>query len=216
MSCKEWKDHWVAHLYGELDAAEEPGVTEHLASCADCRDRLDELSACSRLLQESAPYVPVPPRVMIVQPRRSWQSWWAFAAGVACALLVFVVGLVVGGDESFSLATGSPEPQSALLTRADLEQALLDQQKHFEARLAGIDKRREPTVQEDSRAWLTRAQLEDELSLLEQRVGYDQERNFTILLREISAAQARTASWIDENREVMRYAIRNNPAVGEH
>ena len=39
MVCKQWKDAWVAHLYGELEADDERQLTEHLTHCASCPSR---------------------------------------------------------------------------------------------------------------------------------------------------------------------------------
>jgi hypothetical protein len=215
MACKHWKDDWVAHLYGELEVAEQSKLVEHVAGCSDCRQTLDGLAASRRMLQESAPWVPAAPRVVMVQPRRSWQPGWAFATGVACALLVFVVGVLVAPG---LLPKGDVVPSDStagLLTRADLERALQRQQEQFEVRLATYEEQVTPSSTVPA-SWLTRDQLDDEMTRFRNEVRYDQARDFRILLGEITATEVRTANWIDENRDVLRYALRNRPEVGEH
>lgn len=215
MACKHWKDDWVAHLYGELEATEEAILAEHLSGCSDCRQTLDGLSASRRMLQESAPWVPAAPRVVMVQPRRVWQSGWAFAMGAACAAVVFVVGVLVGPGLLPESELPSVDPTSGLLTRADLERALHQQQEQFETRLAAYEPRAlgPPTL---PATWLTRDELDDEMTRFRDEVRYEQARDFRILLGEITATEVRTASWIDENRDVLRYALRNNPGVEQH
>ena len=85
MACTEWKDEWVASRSGELDSDEQGRVDRHVVSCATCRQTLDELSASRELLQQSAPPLPAAPSVIVLQPRRTRQPMWAFAAGLACA-----------------------------------------------------------------------------------------------------------------------------------
>ena len=41
MSCQNWNEDWVAHLYGELDADETARLERHLEDCAECSETLD-------------------------------------------------------------------------------------------------------------------------------------------------------------------------------
>ena len=96
VSCKHWKNDWVAHMYGELEPAEERELARHLVICTACRETLDGLETSRQLLQDGAPHVPAAPRVVVLQPRWSWSPIRSFAAGVACAILVFGLGLFAG------------------------------------------------------------------------------------------------------------------------
>ena len=83
MSCKHWNDEWVAHLYGEMNPAEEADLVRHLDGCASCRDTLEQLSGSRSLLRESAPLVPDAPRVVVLRPQRWRQPAFAFAAAAS-------------------------------------------------------------------------------------------------------------------------------------
>ena len=102
-----------------------------------------------------------------------------------------------------------------MLTRAELDRVLREQQARLEARLAAYEGRFAPSS-EIPQTLLTHQQFEDELTRFQQEVRYDQARDFRLLLGEISAAEVRAANWIDENRDVLRFALRNNPGLGEH
>ena len=214
MACKEWNNDWIAHLYAELDGPEKRRLDEHLTGCAECRRTLEELAGSRRLLQLSAPAVPIPPRVVMIQPRRLGRPFWTFAAGLACAMLVFAVGLLAGGGQLLA-----PEPQTAtvdaeLVTRAELEQLLRDQQGTLETRLAAFESRPDP-AQQQSDVCLTHEQLASEFERYREEVDYTQERDFRILAGQIGAVEQRAVTWIDENRDALRLALRYR-GVDEH
>ncbi len=218
MACREWNNDWIAHLYAELDGPEEQQLNEHVTGCADCRQTLEQLAGSRRLLQASAPAVPTPPRVVMIQPRRLARPFWTFAFGLACAMLVFVVGLLAGGGQF--LAPG-PQPTTIdadLVTRAELDELLRAQEGTLETRLAAFASRPAP-AQRDSEICLTReqfaSQLETELERYRQEVDYTQERDFRILAGQIGAVEQRAASWIDENRDALRLALHYR-GVDEH
>ena len=96
MGCKQWNDEWVAHLYGELEPAEERLVTAHLDTCAECRTKFERLASSREVLAAAAPAVPVTPRVVVLRPRPIWSNAWTFAAGAACALILFGAGFISG------------------------------------------------------------------------------------------------------------------------
>ena len=119
MTCKHWNDDWVAHLYCELEPAELVRLEAHLADCTECRATLDALSGSRRALQEAAPSVPAAPRLVVLQPRRLWRPAWAFAAGMACALLLFAAGLWAAPWVIGPSADATPSPALARLRRRD-------------------------------------------------------------------------------------------------
>jgi hypothetical protein len=93
-----------AYLDGELDAAARDGVEEHLAACAPCRQRREELEAVdrwARAADDQAPsgyYEALPGRVRArlpaagVKASRRLPAWgWAAAAALVVAVLTPVV-----------------------------------------------------------------------------------------------------------------------------
>jgi hypothetical protein len=220
--CKEWNDDWIAHLYGELDADEEARLGRHLADCERCRETLDELSGARRVLQEAAPGVPAAPRLLVLRPRRFWQSGWAFAWGLACAALLFAAGIwaapwiVPAAHPAAAHDAAGPAVanQDGVLTQADLDRALAAQRERFEARLAAFERGAGPGAPAEEVA--TWERVEDELHRVRNEMRQEQARDFRLLLGEINRNEVRTASWIDENRNVLRYALRNNPSVSDY
>ena len=191
MACKQWNDDWVAHLYGELEPHETTRLTEHLERCASCAETLQQLSSTREVLHQCAPAVPSAPRVVVLRPRPAWRPVWAFAAGLACALLVFAIGLNL-------LPAGGTADQQAQLAR-------------LEQRLQQIEQ-----LSPVSQNVLTRQEFEAGLTRLAQRGEVDRARDFEFLLTEISAVEYRNGSRINTNREALRYAmLASRPEVSE-
>ncbi|MHC4822087.1 MAG: anti-sigma factor family protein, partial [Planctomycetota bacterium] len=170
MGCKQWNDEWVAHLYGELSESETRDVERHLAECAACRETMDNLAASRRTLHESAPAVPMAPRVLVLQPRPVRRPLFAFASGVTCAAALLAVGVVAGASiwsppaalgDDVQMASQS-EPTQTRLTPAELERALVAVEQ-FEHRLAGLEA---GYGEQPQRVYLTRQQMETALESL--------------------------------------------------
>jgi hypothetical protein len=213
MPCNNWKDEWVAHLYEELDPGEESRLAEHLASCGECRLTMEELAASREFLREASPQVPATPRVVVLKPRGFLRPMWAYAAGMASALLLFGVGLLAGYKLP-GIAGGETElaPAAAAVRTNPAVQAQLDS---ILARLSHIE-------QASSRpaapvpAYLTRQQLEEAMNSQQRLIDAKRARDFEFLLREITATELRTGSYIDETREALRFvAMQSDPRFTE-
>jgi len=226
MSCKQWNHDWIAHLYGELDPADERRLNEHLSGCSQCRATLDELAASSRLLREAAPAVPAAPRVLVLRPGVARQPLWAFAAGAACALLLIAAGVVAGSKLSPGAGTtpvariaDSPELASTehAPTRSEFDEAIQAQRQWFESRLNEIEQRYpNETPREDTLNTLTRGELEEELTRMQRWVEVKQAVDFGFVLEEFAATEARLTTRVDENREALHYfALKSDPRVTE-
>jgi len=226
MSCKQWNHDWIAHLYGELDPADERRLNEHLSSCSECRATFDELAASSRLLREAAPAVPAAPRVLVLRPGVARQPLWAFAAGAAYALLL-IAGGVVAGSKLNPRAASTPVAQVAdfpelastepVPTRSELDEAIHAQQQWFEARLNEIEQRYGAEAPEEAAPkTLTRGEFEEELTRMQRWVEVKQAADFGLVLEEVAATEARLATRVDENREALHYfALKTDPRVTE-
>jgi anti-sigma factor RsiW len=218
MPCNEWNEHWVAKLYDELEPEEERQLTRHLESCGECRRALDELQHSRELLQASSPYVPASPRVVVLRPSGLRQPLWAFAAGLAAALLVFVVGLGVG----YAALTGEPSDavpqlQAQLASDAEARSALEARIDSLEAQLIQqASAATETTPPEAMQAMVSRDQFEDGLRQLEQRVNYERVRDMEFLLGEMTAVEWRAGKWVDETREAVQLAfLQSDPRFNE-
>jgi hypothetical protein len=211
MACKQWKNDWVAQLYGELEPGEERELVGHLEQCADCRDTLDGLKTSRQLLQDGAPHVPGPPRVVVLQPRGPWSTIRSFAAGVACAVVLFGLGLFAGpwllddGHETDRVTTQEPvrrvEPEAVPAT----DETLQDLQNDFFAmneRLAQLEGGRQ----------LTAVELRKELDNLERRLNRERILDLEQVLSSFAAVERHTGSWMDQTDDrLTMLALRQDP-----
>jgi anti-sigma-K factor RskA len=94
----------AGYCLGVLDAVEVDAFEQHLASCERCRAEVAELEGLSRLLDEAAPPLDIPPTLRdrtlgavreaaAVQNRRTRRRWLAAVA----AAVVLVAGGVTAG-----------------------------------------------------------------------------------------------------------------------
>jgi hypothetical protein len=106
IECSEIKQWLVDYLYGELDARQEPVLTEHLRTCAACRADLAALEK-TRATLEAWPAPDAEPAWAFAQNRVPWwsmlQTTWqrnrhrgrrmAFAFGFAGMMLLTTLAL---------------------------------------------------------------------------------------------------------------------------
>ena len=102
MSCTTWNESLIGRLYGEIEADDDAALDVHLASCASCRETLDELRSVRTLLRENEPVTPRatggrPPRPHEVPPallgaRRSSATAILAGAGVGAGYARWVPG----------------------------------------------------------------------------------------------------------------------------
>ena len=227
MACQHWNDEWVAHLYDELEPDDERTLQDHLSACATCRQHMDELAISRDWLRQASPAVPAAPPVVVLRPRGYFQPVWAYAAGAACAMVVFGVGLIAGyhllasgpGELASRVDNGAspgeilpasdPSAESTAELRAQI-QALLQRVDSLERRDAGPD----PSATQQ--AFLTRNQLDEALDRSEQRRKVERAQDFQFLLEEITAAEHRTGAYLDETRQALQVvALRSDPRFSE-
>jgi hypothetical protein len=219
MPCNEWNEQWVAKLYDELDPEEDRRLARHLEGCEDCRHALDELGQSRELLQASSPNVPASPRVVVLRPSGLRQPLWAFASGLAAALLVFAVGLGVG-YKALSAEPNAEVPQLQARIASDAEA-----RSALEARIGALEVQliqqasatpAETTPPEAVQAMVSRDQFEDGLRRLEQRVNFERARDMEFLLGEMTAVEWRAGKWVDETREAVQLAFyQSDPRFNE-
>ena len=195
MSCEHWNNDWIAQLYDELEPDEERRLESHLEGCADCRATLAGLRSSRELLREGTPHVPATPRVVVLQSRWSWPSFRAFAAGMACASLVFGLGLFAG---------------PGLLGRADGPSETIDALQNdllaMTERVHELEGNRE----------ITPAQLREELDNLERRLNRERLQDLRQVADSFTAAQMHTGNWMDQtDNRLALLALRQDPSLLE-
>ncbi len=203
MSCNAWKDDWVAHLYGELQADEEQELLRHLQDCSICRQSMDDLAEARRLLA-GTPAVPEVSWARSTQAAAwSWRTVGAFAAGVACAALCFGMGLVGAG---YLNTPTESIPTASVVPTDDIEELRRTVQV-LTARLAEVE-------EQDSGATLTDVQRE--ISAAEKRFNRERGRDLEYLMQTMTASELRTASWKDRTNETLQLiALRQDPRFSE-
>src|SRR5438552_648183 len=106
LTCTDYRDLLLDHVYGLLDGAEAEGLCAHLAGCADCRAALTAAEAQQQLLAraaqvytqvplfqapaDEAPATPAPAPATLplpARPRRRVGRWLAGVAAAAAVLL---------------------------------------------------------------------------------------------------------------------------------
>jgi len=214
MGCPNWNDEWVAELYDELDAAESARLHTPLEECAACRVTLDELAATRSELRQNAGEVPLAPRVVLLPSRPVRPPVWAFAAGLAFALILFSGGIFAGRQIQRVSGTAA-EPQT--LTMTEVEAALARQRSEIDDRLAAMEAMRSTTGSTTTDpSTLNRDDMETELADLRRQLELSQARDFEFLLHEINATEARAGGWANETRQALQYVmLANNPGISD-
>lgn len=197
MSCKQWKDAWIAALYAELEPPEERELRAHLETCAACRATLESLSATRERVQAGAPAVPASPRLVLLgaAPRRFHA--FSFAAGLACAVVVFALG---------ALSTGPATQQAAQTAR---------QERLAESELAGFEDRLSRLETRPVSASVTPAELAEAFTRFERRFNEERVRDLEYFTRTLTASEVRTGAWLDQTTEALAMlARRQEPGFG--
>jgi len=208
MGCKQWNDDWVAHLYGELELTEERRLTGHLETCAECRRTFEGLASSRELLAAAAPAVPATPRVVVLRPRPIWSNAWTFAAGAACALILFGAGFVSGprfmgdGQPDGNSTAGNEPVRQELTTRPAVDdpettRALREELLAMQQRLERLEETTAPPE------GMTAAQFQEELASVERRFNKERVRDLEYVMRSLTASEVRTGTWMDQTHEAL-------------
>ena len=188
MSCKEWREEWVAHLYDEVTDDERRVIEEHLSGCASCRSTMQELDSSRHALADSVLPLPEVPRVVVLRPRSSWSPYWSFATGVVAATLVFFFGTLFTSSETQLLENRIAELEAAPAAEA--------------APLNDVV--------------LTRAEFDEEMERISRRQRRERAEDLDYLARYLAASEQRTGTFMDNTQEALTYlAMRGDPRVRE-
>jgi len=219
MSCNEWNEQWVARLYGELDAGEERRLDQHVAGCAACSAKLEELERTRVLLREGTPAVPPAPRAVVLRSSAWRHPAWGFAAGLAAALVVFAAGTFAGMTTLRRPVAdvGAGETRSAedAAQRAALEQRVVSLEAEL-VRLASAREAQSTTLPASAERCASPEDLAAGLAKLEEQVRYDRQIDVEYLLGQMQSVERRAAGWVDETREAVRLvALSSDPRLNE-
>jgi hypothetical protein len=210
MQCKEWNDEWVSHLYGELDTAETARLEQHLLGCHSCKEQLEGLQLSREWIQQGEPDLPAVPCVVVLKPRPAWSTAWSFAAGAACALLLFGSGFMIAANRT---ASAGPETlQAESQPTADPTEVA-----ELRAELSSLRSRLDRVESAPATEAAQMASWEKELEQLEQRVQGERAKDLEYVMESLTATELRTGSWIDQTQDALTMlALRQDPNVREH
>jgi hypothetical protein len=164
-----------------------------------------ELGGARQILQDVSPAVPPTPRVVVVQPARLRHPAWAFAAGVACAGLLFGAGLFAAGRMPAPSAASADGAQVVAVSTDEMRQMIDEAGNELRQRLDAMEWERSGA--EDEPTMLTWADLESALHEFRRSTDEKQKRWIEFVLEEIDAAERRTGNEIHTNREALRFAL---------
>lgn len=218
MPCSQWKESWVAHLYGELEPAELREMETHMHDCRACQARVEQLADASRLLRAVSPVAPPVPRVVVLRPGAFRHPVWAFAGGAACAVVLFGLGVAAGERLSRPVATptaplSAQDSASSKIRQAATEDTMLAVQS-LERRLSQIESQvRGPAP---TTAVLTRSQLDQEVTRLKRQIDRQRAHDLDYLMQAITDTEIRTGTWIDQTQTALQLlALKQDPRVAE-
>jgi hypothetical protein len=201
----------VAYLYHEGDAAGRKAMAAHLAACQACTDELDALAgARASLAGWSPPEVRLGFRMTSDAgvdgvaasagrgPSREVRRWWQDPlpawAQMAAAILIFGVGVAVGGRERTPETAPASDPSVAALraTVSTLEQRIVGVER-IAGRPAPVHAGAEFATVEDVRNAVARAESEMQLKMAAQTLALvaDQDRRLAAQSREIDESWVR-------------------------
>jgi len=218
MSCKHWNNDWIAHCYGELHAEGERELSRHLEGCSSCRATLEQLDVSRHLLRAGAPELPDAPRVVVLRSAPGRHPVWAFAGGIAAALLLLLAGALAApglGIATVPAAHDATAPAVDTVSQAEFRMAIEATERRFEEQLAEL--RGNAAADPDLlRVNVNRELLMETLADFEDRLASRRANDYEFLMHEIGAAELRTGYRIDNTRQALQFvALASNPRLSE-
>ena len=223
MSCTTWKESLIGRLYGEIEADDDTALDVHLASCASCRETLDELRSVRTLLRENEPVTPRAPRVLVLRDRTRFRP-----ALLAASLLGTAILAGAGVGAGYALGSGRRVAEPAVATTSPAATAASTEElvrREVDRRLATLSEARAAVTGPSSAGTvadspadrpLTAKTLGAELAKLERRLDGTRAADLEYVLDQIAASEFRVGTRLGKTNEALRsVALASNPYVNE-
>jgi len=212
MACEDRKEALVALLYDELDGDAQRETREHLERCEGCSADFEQMTRARDRLAEASPETPIgSPRVLVLRPAPWRRPLLAFAAGLACAVVLLGAGVAVGARFGGPLRPAADGNETVAATRpvaeAELEQLLRQYASRIERLDRENDEVREAVLDPSQRRVLYRDEFDQEIRKLGKVIDLRRATDLDLLLGEIRAAEFRAHDRIGQTQEAVRYVL---------
>ena len=223
MSCTRWNDSLTERLYGEIEAENDAALTAHLASCASCRETLDEFRRVRTVLREDEPNSPRAPRVIVLRDRSKLRP-----ALLAASLLGAAVLAGAGAGAGYALGLGRAPAVAGVATPAPATPGVSTEElvrREVDRRLAALQDSR--TIAADSKSGgavplasgerpVEAKALGAELAKFERRLDGARAADLEFVLDQIAASEFRVGARLGKTNQALRsVALASNPYVNE-
>jgi hypothetical protein len=220
MSCTNWNESLTGRLYGEIDADADAALTEHLATCAPCRQTLDEFQRVRTVLRENEPEIPRVPRVLVLRDRARFRPALMAASLLGAAVLAgagagagYALGSArqSGGSQAIAApAAAAPGVATAEFIRREVDRRLAERESS-----APIPTAAKPQIPAGERP-LTTAEFRAELAKLERRMNGARAADLDYALDQIAASEFRTGARLGNTNQALKtVALASNPYLNE-
>lgn len=223
MSCTTWNESLIGRLYGEIEVDDDAALDVHLASCASCRETLDELRSVRTLMRENEPVIPRAPRVVVLRDRARLRPALLAASLLGTAILAgggVGAGYVLGSGRH--AAAPAVATTSAAAAAASTEELV---KREVDRRLAALSDARKVATGPTSAAAvadssadrpLTAKAFGAELAKFERRLNDTRTADLEYVLDQIAASEFRVGTRLGKTNDALRsVALASNPYVNE-
>ena len=211
MSCTMWNDSLTERLYDEIGAEDDAALAAHLATCASCRETLDEFRRLRTALREDEPDMPRVPRVVVLRDRSRFRP-----ALLAASLLGAAVLAGAGAGAGYALGQGHA-PAPAVVVAAPLPAPGVSTEelvrREVDRRIAALQDSR--TIAADERP-VSSPELRAEFAKFERRLNGARAADLDYILDQIAASEVRIGARLGQTNQALRsVALVSNPRVDE-
>ena len=220
MSCTTWNESLIGRLYGEIGADDDAALDLHLASCASCRETLDELRSVRTLMRENEPVIARAPRVVVLRDRARFRPALLAASLLGTAILA-------GGGVGAGYVLGSGRQAAAPAASAAAAAASTEElvRREVDRRLATLSDGRKVVTGPTSAGAvadpsadrpLTAKAFGTELAKFERRLNDTRTADLEYVLDQIAASEFRVGTRLGKTNDALRsVALASNPYVTE-
>ena len=223
MSCTTWNDSLTERLYDEIGAEDDAALAAHLATCASCRERLDEFRRLRTALREDEPDMPRVPRVVVLRDRSRFRP-----ALLAASLLGAAVLAGAGAGAGYALGQGHA-PAPAVVVAAPLPAPGVSTEelvrREVDRRIAALKESQTIAAASKPRDTsqgpigvrpVSSPELRAEFAKFERRLNGARAADLDYILDQIAASEVRIGARLGQTNQALRsVALASNPYVNE-